>query len=194
MQPIIHFRLRGLYQYWLAIKKNRHLPSKDDLNLHRISSHLPSVYLIEWNPVSAVFIWRLTGTRLCKLWGRELSKTPVLDLWEPEQYEKINNTLHGVRTAFHPFCIRLHGVCGEPYKLGLEMLALPLLDAVNTRVLIFGALVPFKTPFWLDEYPLQRLHAWEIIAPDGRYNHQCLPTIPFPSALNYTNRNVDKLF
>jgi len=167
MSSLIHPRLQNLYQYWLTIKNKRHMPAKADLDLHRIPSHLPCVFLIEWDPVNTVFTWRLTGTALYTLCGRELSTSPVLDLWEPGQRADITDTFQHVRTAFQPFCIRLRGFSSEGHELGLEMLTMPLLDTVSTNVLIFGGLVPFKTPLWLDRAPLQKLNAWEVIALDG---------------------------
>lgn len=164
MTSLIHPRLECLYRYWLSIKKNRQMPTKTDLDLRQIPSYLPSVFLIEWDPVDMVFRWRLTGTSLYTLWGRELSTSPVLDLWGPGQRHEVASTLQRARTAFQPFCMRLRGLNDVTHDLRLEMLTVPLLDTSSTNILIFGGLVSCTLPFWLEHHHLQSLSTWETVA------------------------------
>ena len=193
MSSLIHPRLHSLFQYWQTIKTNRHMPAKVDLDLHRIPAHLPCVFLIEWDPVKAEFFWRLTGTALYTLFGRELNAKPVLDLWQTDQHEDLSSTLHRVRTAFQPFCIRQRGFSAISHELGLEMLTLPLLDTDSTNVLIFGGLVPFQTPIWLDCDPLNVLVNWQTVALDGRSNDQKqrleMPPTASPKFHNYEHKS-----
>jgi len=182
MSSRIHPRLHNLYQYWKTIKNTRHMPTKADLDLHRIPTHLPCAFLIKWDPLTAAFFWRLTGTALYTLFGRELTATPVLDLWQTDQHEELTSTLHRVRTVFQPFCLRQRGFNITSNELGIEMLILPLLDTDSTNVLIFGGFEPFSTPLWLDSHPLKMLVNWQTVALNDRSrDQQPMPAIPLAS-------------
>jgi len=155
------------------------MPTKADLDLRQISSNLPSLFLIEWDPDDIVFRWRLTGTSLYTLWGRELLASPVVDLWEPGQRHEVDRTLHRARTAFQPFCMRLRGQNDEARELGLEMLTVPMLDTSSTNILIFGGLVSCTFPYWLEHHHLQSLSTWETIALDSSdADRQNIPKVP----------------
>ena len=68
--PISSNSLLEIRNYWMALKQGRPMPLKEELNPASIARHLPNVALVDvfHNPLR--FKYRLLGTRITELAGR----------------------------------------------------------------------------------------------------------------------------
>jgi hypothetical protein len=71
---------RELFDYWRGCARGDGLPSRAHINPAAISSLLPGVSLIEAGRTPEQCIYRVAGTRLREILGREVTGKPVFDL------------------------------------------------------------------------------------------------------------------
>lgn len=62
-----------LHAYWQGLRREGRLPSRDDLDPSGFKRHLPGVSLIDVVHGGARFRYRLAGTGLYRVYGRELT-------------------------------------------------------------------------------------------------------------------------
>jgi hypothetical protein len=57
-------QVREMYEHWMALRGDRVLPYRDDLDPARIARYLPGIMLVDvrWGP-PLDFVYRLVGTR-----------------------------------------------------------------------------------------------------------------------------------
>ena len=89
-----------------------------------------------------VLRWRLAGSALCKLAGRALDGTAVLEDWYRFERATLRRMLAQLMEQHHPFLagIRLNGMPGEAR---MEVLALPLDDPARKQTVALMVFRPF---------------------------------------------------
>ena len=142
-----------IYAYWNALRGNRAAPLRNEIEPNRLRHLLPDLFILsEGSDLSPVF--RLTGTRLYNLFGRELRETPFSDLWNAETAQYASRIAHGVMQHELPvlFDIAANSINGYP-ATHFEMLLLPLKAEDHFPSRLLGALIPdrkveeFSDPF-----------------------------------------------
>ncbi len=135
--PLHHPGNRKLLDHWQDLRKEGKTPDKRQLNLRLLSALLPMIGLIAHDPHAKAPVWRLAGSGLCRLWGRELTGSPAFENWPQfERMTLLRVTGAALRTA-RPFVARLKFLdAGYSPGLEAECLGLPLRDAQTPLVLI----------------------------------------------------------
>ncbi|MGE0007845.1 MAG: PAS domain-containing protein, partial [Parvibaculaceae bacterium] len=92
----------------------------------------------------AGYVWRLAGTRVCELWGMELTGKPALAMGERFERETVARLLDGVIDTHQPFVLRfrLHSVLGM--TVAAEFVGLPLRARNGGATYVFGLVMPFR--------------------------------------------------
>ena len=78
---ILHPTTRSLFQVWDAIRRGRTAPSREELDLRAIRDVLANIAIIQRHPVQPAYSFRLAGTALRKIFGKELTGSDFLALW-----------------------------------------------------------------------------------------------------------------
>ncbi len=82
--------------------------------------------------------WRLAGSSICKLAGRELDGEEMFGNWERFERSMLRRMILRTLREGHPFVARLDlGMLPGEGSFGLEMLALPFADGGRTVALVF---------------------------------------------------------
>ena len=103
-----------------------------------------------WNSIAAPgHPFRLAGTRVCALFGRELKNEPFLNLWDEETRAQVAQLLSVVADEVSGAVAGVKGRTGEGWPQDLELVLLPLTQRGDTHARMIGALTPFNAPFWL---------------------------------------------
>jgi hypothetical protein len=140
---ILHPGSRALFRYWESIRGERAAPSRADIDLKKIREYVPWLYIAEAHGPTHSYRWRLAGGRVCELWRKELTGTPMFAGWERFERETAKRLFDGVTQAMQPCAIRLRLITSVGQPIGTELLGLPVVGRDGT-VHVFGAVMPFR--------------------------------------------------
>ena len=141
---IMHAGCRDLFRHWEAMRGERPAPGRSDLDLRRLGDLLPYLAIIEKNPRTGSFRWRLAGTGICQLYRQELTGGNVLAGFDAFETNVIGRLLDGVVADKQPCLLRLRFTTDLGHVIGAEMIGLPLACSDNRTIHILGGLFPFQ--------------------------------------------------
>lgn len=153
---ILHPKTRSLYQVWDAIRRGKTAPKRDELDLRSIRDLLANVAVIEQNPVSSAYPFRLAGTALRKIFGKELTGTDFLSLWSPMEQNTISDLAGLVISKHQPATVRFKGFARDGRAEGIEMIMLPMIHSTLQETQIIAVIAPLTSPYWLGVHTIIR--------------------------------------
>jgi hypothetical protein len=153
-RDILHPSSRALFRYWEKARGERSAPDRRDIDLKQIRDVVRWLCILEREPVRQSYRWRLAGTGVCRIFGRELTGDSVFRNWDRFEQQMLSGLLDQVLGTLQPSVSRIRAVTQSGEQLGLELTALPMLPERGFVPHIFGALVPFREPDWLGADPL----------------------------------------
>jgi hypothetical protein len=144
-----HAASRELYAYWEDRRGERPVPERADIEPGAIRQALSDTFILELNHEISGHTFRLAGTRVCALFGRELKGESFIDLWASAYRSQIADLLaisidESVGTVAG---VTAHNTDGDP--IDLELLLLPLGLRRPSLARTIGVLAPLKPPAWL---------------------------------------------
>jgi hypothetical protein len=151
-----HPSSRNLYAYWDAQRGKRPAPERADIEPGPIRQLLGDSFILGLDAREG-YPFRLAGTRVCALFGREMKDDAFMPLWSPDSRPAIAGLLDvlaeesvGVVAG-----VTAQNVAGAAIEL--ELLLLPLGTRRPERARAIGVLVPLRVPEWLGTSPLSAL-------------------------------------
>jgi hypothetical protein len=141
---------RELFDCWNERRGERLAPDRADIEPAAIRQILGDTFVIEMGgPDSHQF--RIAGTRLCALFGRELKAESFLKLWGRSGQTAIRELLSVVMEEKIGIVASATGTTSDDTlaPLNLELLLLPLAFRSRSEARVMGALVPMAAPYWL---------------------------------------------
>jgi len=151
-----HAASQELYAYWQGRRGNRPAPERAEIEPGPIRQVLSDVFILALDR-SAAHPFRLAGTRVCALFGRELKGEPFLELWDGTSRPIVADLLAIADDEQVGTIAGITGHAANGDSVELELLLLPLAATRPNLARTIGVLVPFKTPAWLGAYPLGAL-------------------------------------
>jgi len=141
---------RDLFAYWSKMRGDRLAPERGDIEPDAIRHMLGDSFFLTTGP-SASFPFRLAGTRLCALFGRELKNESFFNLWGAADQAVMRKLIDAIVDEKVGAVAQATGrtIGGAPLVVNLELLMLPLLQRGPLDARVLGALVPVSVPFWL---------------------------------------------
>lgn len=141
---------RDLFEYWNKRRGHRIAPERGDIQPDAIRHVLGDSFFLTADN-SARFPFRLAGTRMCALFGRELKSDSFFNLWGKSDQAALRNLMNVVVDEKVGVVAQATGQTtdGAPLIVNLELLLLPLLQRGPLDAHVLGTLVPLTTPFWL---------------------------------------------
>ncbi len=143
---------RELFDYWRACARDNQLPSRASINPAAIPSLLPGVSILDAGKKPEHIIYRLAGTRLRDIFGREVTGRSVFDL---EFGDKRNYWLTVYRKVIDegvPMQGAIKGPVADRDHVVLFWMRLPLSDddvTVN-KILCYDITLPVSVAYELD--------------------------------------------
>ena len=141
---ILHPASRSLFRFWDAIRAERSAPSRSELDLGKIRTLIPSLFIAEYATTARMYRWRLAGTAICELYCRELTGTDMLAGWDGFETDIITRYLNATMNNRQPSVLRFRLQTDRQQMIGAELMAFPLLAADGITTHIFGGLFPFR--------------------------------------------------
>jgi len=143
-----HSSSRELFAYWDRQRGNRAAPERVDIEPAAIRRVLGDTFILGAD-VGIEHRFRLAGTRVCALFGRELKNEPFVTLFEQPHQSSVRELVAIVAEETVGVIAGIHGRTTEGFATELELLLLPLCHRGNINRRMVGILAPSEVPFWL---------------------------------------------
>jgi hypothetical protein len=147
---------RQLFTYWNERRGSRSAPERGDIEPGAIQPVLGDSFILLCEP-SLDHPFRLAGTRLCNIFGRELKGEPFVHLWSAADRDHIRDIVTIVTDEVIGAVAGVSAKAPDNAALELELMLLPLRHHGSTHTRLLGLLAPNSTPFWLGREPVESL-------------------------------------
>ncbi len=139
-----------LFAYWNKQRGTRLAPERSDIDPAAIRQVLGDTFVLEIDNF-AQHPFRLAGTRLCALFGRELKGESFVKLWQRTGQTSLRELLAVVAEEKVGVVAGATGAASDDGLLSvqLELVLLPLTSHSRRETRLLGALAPMATPYWL---------------------------------------------
>ena len=151
-----HSSNRTLFAHWEDRRRQRPAPERGEIEPGAIKSALADTFILSYNPFQK-HPFRLAGTRLCALFGRELKGSAFIDLWDIPKRGHVGDLAAIVADESVGVVAGAVGWTAEGFSLDFELLLLPLRHGGRTHARLIGALAPLRVPAWVGAKPIESL-------------------------------------
>lgn len=173
---------RQVFDYWIHLSGERAAPQRTQIDPVALRRFLPHLFIASGNPEGEIS-FRLAGTRICDLFGREFRGSPFASMWLGDESIAALEVVESVILDERPALLGLRASKGEESH-AYEMLLLPVRSGEIASDRVLGALVPQHDPFPETALPAAglTLDSWTFLERDGE-----------ASAMNVDDSNVSPL-
>lgn len=151
-----HFSTRALYAHWNERRGERAAPERGEIDPVAIRHALGDTFMLAADFVDELR-FRLAGTRVCALFGRELKGELFAPLWSEDCRQQMESLLTIVTTEKVGAVAGLTARTDDGTETDAELLLLPLAYAGHARIRAVGVLAPIEIPYWAGENPVTEL-------------------------------------
>jgi hypothetical protein len=151
-----HAASQDLYAYWQERRGNRQAPERAEIEPGAIRQVLSDSFILALDRATG-HPFRLAGTRVCALFGRELKGEPFIGLWAAASQPVVTDLL---AILDHERVGTVAGVTaqnGDGEAIEMELLLLPLSATRPNLARTIGILAPLNVPQWLGASPIGAL-------------------------------------
>ena len=156
-----HFVNQDLHSYWDALRAGRTAPERSEIDPAAIRHVLAYTFVlgVSGSPLSGRrdVSFRLCGTRVNALFGRDLKGSDFSSIWDPGDAGGAETLLD---VALDDRAAVVGGAWAGPAghePVALELLLLPLRHHGKTHARLLGSLVPAANPGWMGLRPVEPL-------------------------------------
>jgi hypothetical protein len=151
-----HSSSRQLHAYWEKQRGTRPAPERADIDPVPIRHALGDIFML-----AADFVdehrYRLAGTRLCALFGRELKGESFSTSWNDGGRNELVEMLAELDSEHAGFVAGVSGRNAQNDSVDLELLLLPLAHHGHARIRAIGVLAAIDRPYWMGDMPVTEL-------------------------------------
>lgn len=156
----------NLFQYWNRLRNGRPAPKRTEIEPADIKSLLADTFILE-KDTRGEAVFRLAGTRLCAIYGRELKGFSFPSLWRASDQRLVAKLAHGVFHAKSVVVMAFEGHSRNGRSTSFELLLLPLDGGIESPRSL-GVISTAGRPFWLGADPVVDavLESVRVVDPD----------------------------
>ncbi len=156
-----------LLDYWNELYAVAGVPERSQIEPMAIRDILGDTFILERDAGDKIQ-YRLAGTRLCAIFGKELKGEQFALPWRAEGRDSIVEIINSATKDSTIALIGSVATSKSGREISLETLILPLLQNGKKSVRMVGITTPISRPYWLgmDPITVQRLRTLRIIRPD----------------------------
>jgi hypothetical protein len=151
-----HSSSRQLYAYWEKQRGPRSAPDRADIDPAFIRHALGDIFIL-----AADFVdeqrYRLAGTRICALFGREMKGESFNASWTANSRNQMAEMLTELAGEHTGFVAGVTARNADGAATELELLLLPLAHRGHARVRAIGVLAATDLPYWVGDRPITEL-------------------------------------
>ncbi|WP_184320972.1 PAS domain-containing protein [Rhizobium phaseoli] len=145
-----------IFDYWNRIRGAADAPLKSQVEPSAVPHLLQSLFILEAREDGAI-VFRLAGTRICDLFGRDLRGERFSSLWAHGQHADIERTAIGVMDHAMPALFNTTGYSIVGHQASFEIIMMPLRSSNGACDRVLGAIAPVAAASWLEIVPLEFL-------------------------------------
>ncbi len=171
-----------LFLYWNRLRADRVAPKRNEIEPMDIRAQLADTFILE-NGMREDATFRLAGTRVCAIFGRELKNFTFYSLFNETDLSIMKRLLQSCFKEKSVSTISFEGISKGNRTLGFECIFLPL-DGEAASDRIFGAIMPKEKPYWLgaDIITDCKVTSVRVINAEREYlSLRNRPSVPVPS-------------
>ncbi|MCP4615921.1 MAG: PAS domain-containing protein [Bradyrhizobium sp.] len=163
-----HPSSRDFYAYWDRVRGNAPAPDRSDIEPSAVRELLGDIFVLSYD-AEAGYPFRVAGTRVCALLGRDLKDQSFSALFTDEARHEIEDMIAVVAEESLPAIAGLTATSETGETAHLELLLLPFSARAHAPVSLTGVLAPFESElnrlenFGLTSY--RYLHRQEKLLP-----------------------------
>ena len=139
--------LADLFQYWNRLRGPRTAPARTEIEPSDIRQYLADTFILE-RDARGESVFRLAGTRVCAIYGRELKNFSFSSLFGPHDLTLVKRLIKAAYEEKIVCVIGFEGRTASGRSNSFEAILLPL-KGNDDGSRLFGAIVPDERPFWL---------------------------------------------
>jgi len=139
-----HKTTEAVFQYFNGLRGDRTAPLRSEIDPAALKSVLPDLFILEKGR-DGIVRFRLAGTRMCLILGREMRDRAFTDIWDTTVQHRMRLAADAVIANQSALEIAVIAVDDEGNTISLEMLMLPLFSRVDQCDRIFGSLVSLES-------------------------------------------------
>lgn len=132
---------RSIVAYWNEIRGMDPAPTRAALKPGPISGLLPDLFIL-YREKDGTPIFRLAGTRVCALVGRELRQQSFAALFSEDQAHKVRMLVQNVTERLRPLAVTVRPRALDADPVELEMVLLPVLEENHDARVVLGVMAP----------------------------------------------------
>jgi hypothetical protein len=151
-----HSASRELFAHWSDRRGLRTVPERADIEPAAIRASLGDTFILGAEPGEEPR-FRLAGTRVCALFGRELKDDLFTAVWHGAHQSTMRGLLSVVGADEIGVVAGARGRTPEGFSCDVELLLLPLRHRGRSGRRMLGALAPLAVPVWLGASRLEPL-------------------------------------
>lgn len=155
-----------LFQYWNRLRKGRPAPRRSEVEPADIKKLLSDTFILE-RDTRGEPVFRLAGTRLCAVYGRELKGFSFPSLWRMRDQRMMARMVHNTFMARSVSVVGFHGLSQKGRACPFELLLLPL-DGGEQNLRCLGIATPSASVYWLGSDPIMQnsIESVRVVDPD----------------------------
>ena len=155
-----------LFLYWNRLRDGKAAPDRRQIEPVDIRNWLADTFILE-NGMRNDATFRLAGTRVCAIFGRELKHFSFYSLFSLNDISLVRRLVQSCFRDKSVSVIRFDGISKEKRVQGFEAIFMPL-EGVGESSRLFGAIISDDKPFWLGADPIveSRITSVRVVDPD----------------------------
>ena len=137
----------ALFHYWNRLRDGRPAPKRTEIEPADIKSHLADTFILERDSRGEA-VFRLAGTRLCAIYGRELKGFSFPSMWRAKDQRMVARLAQSVFSGNSVIVLTYEGYSRNLRSVGFELLLLPL-EGGQDHQRALGIISATSRPYWL---------------------------------------------
>src|SRR5258708_9568460 len=168
--PMKHPSSRGFFAYWDAQRGDARAPDRSEIEPGAVRELLGDIFVLSYDN-DAGYPFRVAGTRVSALLGRDLKDVGFSTLFAPDARREIEDVISYVAEEMLAAIAGITATAEDGRTAHLELLLLPFNHRAHAPVSLTGSLAPFENDLGtLRDF---RLTSW-------RYLHRADRLVPRP--------------
>lgn len=151
-----HPSIRQLFAYWNERRGEQSAPERSDIEPGAIRHLLSDSFILLFEP-SLGHPFRLAGTRVCSIFGRELRGEAFVHLWQAVDHARIGDLISILADEGIGAVAGVTARTADDAPIELELILLPLRHRGDLRARMLGMFALADIPHWLGRRPVTSL-------------------------------------
>jgi hypothetical protein len=134
---------RAFFAYWDSKRGNARAPDRSEIEPQALRELLGDIFVLGYDNCGD-HPFRVAGTRVCALFGRDMKNQSFSELFEPEGRREIDEIITAVAEETLPAIAGIAATSQGGERAHLELLLLPFNARAHTPISLTGLLAPFE--------------------------------------------------